>query len=131
MPWCQLRWPGATVSKASAGSWPKWRRRIASVSVPAHLGKCSQMKPGPTITALSARHGDGGDAVHVAAQHLRDQDRAVGLLVVLHHRDQRAADRDAGAVQRVDMGDLAVGVTEAGVHPPCLEGPRVRAGGDL
>jgi hypothetical protein len=36
---------------------------------------------------------DPGFATHVGQQHVGDQDAAVGLLVVLHDRDQRAADR--------------------------------------
>jgi len=47
----------------------------------------------------------GGEAVHsarVGAERDRDGDRAVGVLVVLEHGDERAADGEAGAVQGVD-----------------------------
>ncbi len=43
---------------------------------------------------------------------------AVLVLVVLQHRDQRAADRDAGAVQRVDEA-RALAVARAGSGRPC------------
>ena len=39
---------------------------------------------------------------HPRPQHLGHDDRAVGLLVVLQHGDQAAADGDGGAVERVD-----------------------------
>src|SRR5207248_2603229 len=37
-----------------------------------------------------------------AAQHLGHEDRAVGLLIVFQEGDQRPADGDRGAVERVD-----------------------------
>ena len=39
---------------------------------------------------------------HIGAENLRNCDAAVGVLVVFHHRDQRAADGDARTVQRMD-----------------------------
>ena len=42
------------------------------------------------------------EPAHVGLQRFRHRDAAVLVLVVLHHRDQRAADRDARAVERVD-----------------------------
>ena len=72
------------------------------------------------------------DAAHVGLQRVRHRDRAVCLLVVLHHRDQRAADRDAGAVERVDEArDLAVLAAIARVHAPRLEVAADRAGRNL
>ena len=58
--------------------------------------------------------------------------RAVGLLVVLENRDQRAADGEARAVQRVRVLGLlrAVGA-EADVGAARLEGLAVAAGRDL
>ena len=38
--------------------------------------------------------GDLPGSTEVPPQHVRQRDRTVGVLVVLHHRDQRAADRD-------------------------------------
>ena len=41
------------------------------------------------------------DAAHIGLQHRRDRDAAVLVLIVLQDRDERAADREAGAVERV------------------------------
>src|SRR5207249_395951 len=46
---------------------------------------------------------------------------AVFLLIGFHDRDQRAADRRAGAVQRMNETRLAIGPARTRVHPPCLE----------
>src|SRR5690606_32341352 len=71
-------------------------------------------------------------ATHVRAQRLGHRDRAVGLLEVLHHRDQGAPDRRAGAIERMHgFGLAAVGVAPARLHPPGLEIPAVRARRDL
>ena len=57
----------------------------------------------PLIRRVCRSHGrDRLHAAHIGLQRVGHHDRAVGLLVGLHHRDQRAADRDAGAVERVD-----------------------------
>src|SRR5579859_3999407 len=60
---------------------------------------------------------------HIGAQHLGDRHRAVRLLIVLDHRHQRTADREARAVQRVDeIGrTLAASWAGAGFHPARLE----------
>ena len=50
---------------------------------------------------------DFAGAVHVRAQRVRNDDGAVLLLVVLQNRNQRAADGQAGSVQRVDELRLA------------------------
>src|SRR6185312_14427855 len=59
-------------------------------------------------------------ATHVALQRIRHGDRAVFLLIGLHHRNERAADGDAGAVERVD-----------GTHLPAFLGAiaRIHAAG--
>lgn len=41
-------------------------------------------------------------AAHIRTQHFRHLNATVGLLVVFQHRHQRTANRQAGAVQRVD-----------------------------
>src|SRR5215467_237929 len=72
------------------------------------------------------------EPAHVRTQHIRHRDRAVRLLVGLHHRDQRAADGDAGAVERVHEARLAVVLAaEARVHAPGLELAAQRARGNL
>src|SRR5207248_5953226 len=62
----------------------------------------------------------------------RDLDRPVVALPVLDDRDDRAADRHRGAVQRMDepRRRLLLGPV-AGVQPARLVVGRVRAGGEL
>src|SRR5690242_971664 len=75
---------------------------------------------------------DAFDATHIRPQYLRDQYRPIGLLMVLHHRNQRTPQRDAGAIQRVQISNgLAIGGTKPRVHAPCLEVTAVRARADL
>ncbi len=61
---------------------------------------------------------DFAQPAHARAQDLRDFERTVGALVVLHDRDQRAPDRDTGAVEAVhETGPLALrGPTEIRAH---------------
>src|SRR5690349_12467741 len=62
------------------------------------------------------------DPAHIGPQRLRHLDGAVLALIVLHHRDQRATDRDAGAVERMhERAALLAGAAEARVHAPGLE----------
>src|SRR6185369_8189552 len=68
---------------------------------------------------------------HVRLEHAGDGDRAVLLLIGLHHGDQRAAKRGAGAVQRVHESWLAVRTARAGVHAAGLEVTANRAARDL
>src|SRR5215475_10811085 len=71
------------------------------------------------------------EAAHVASQHLGHRDRAVLLLIGLQHRDQRATDRNARAVEGMDMPHLAVLAAKARIHPPGLEVAADRARRDL
>ena len=64
--------------------------------------------PVPRVQGPALALGDALQAAHVGAQGLRDHHRAVRLLVVLEDRDQRAAHREAGAVQRVQEARLAL-----------------------
>ena len=52
-------------------------------------------------------------AVHERTERVRDHHRPVGLLIVLENGDERAADRQPGAVERVDELRFA-GSFEAG-----------------
>src|SRR5271155_5381937 len=61
------------------------------------------------------------EPAHIGLQHVRYRDRTVLLLIGLHHRDQRAADGGAGAVQRMHEARLAVTAAIARIHPPRLE----------
>ena len=64
-------------------------------------------------------------------QHLGHRDRAVLALAVLEQRDQRAPDRDRGAVERRDVARRAGPGAVADVQPARLEVGRVRRRGQL
>src|SRR4051794_25296628 len=86
---------------------------------------------------VDARHKAGHDGVlgscssvfldhlfpaHIPLQHIGHCDRAALLLIRLHYGDQRAADRDAGAVKCVHEPRRAVLLAaDARVHAPRLE----------
>src|SRR5437763_6033344 len=100
------------------------------------VSRCVRMSPPllgaalnltPRARGARLRAGDAFRAGHVAAQGGRDDYRAVALLVVLQDRDQRAADREARAIQRMDVLGLSLVVAEAGLHAPRLEGLHVGA----
>ena len=61
--------------------------------------------------------------MYQAPERVGHRHRAVGLLVVLQHRHQRAADREARAVERVDEARAlaALGAGSARLHAPRLE----------
>ena len=68
---------------------------------------------------------------HVGAQHLGDDDAAVGLEVILKERDEHTRRGDAGVVERVGEVILAVLALDADVQAACLRVAEVRAGADL
>src|SRR5450756_1087508 len=75
---------------------------------------------------------DGLAAAHIGLQHVRNCDRAVLLLIVLQHGDQSAADRDAGAVEGVQVAYLtAFPGAVARAHTARLELAADRAGGNF
>src|SRR5262245_40724560 len=82
--------------------------------------------------AMSSRSLDDLHATHIALQYVRHRDRAALLLVGLHHGDERAADGDPGAVERVHVPyrPAALG-TVARVHAAGLKLAAQRAGGNL
>ncbi|CAM2158458.1 hypothetical protein PT2222_40321 [Paraburkholderia tropica] len=67
------------------------------------------------------------DTAHVRTQRFRHGDRAIGFLIVLQHRDQRAAHREARTIERVHEFRLALRVAIARLHAARLERFRVRA----
>src|ERR1035437_4655141 len=74
----------------------------------------------PSYSLLAARYL--GHAAHIGLERLGHHDRALVVLIGLHHRDQRAADRDAGAVERVDVAfNFAVLAFVTRLHPLRLE----------
>src|SRR6185503_4799844 len=75
---------------------------------------------------------DALEPVHVRPKYGGNGDGSVRLLVILQDRDQGAADREPGAVERVAELRLAAGGgPELEVEPAGLEGLAVRAGRDL
>src|SRR5262244_3889941 len=70
---------------------------------------CPALKKGETLKLIACPSSLSRNAfhpIHIGLQHLRHRDRTVGLLVSFHHRNERAADCDTGAVEGVDMADL-------------------------
>ena len=60
-------------------------------------------------------------AAHVGPEHLRDDYRAVGLLVVLEDGDHRPRQGDAGTVERVRIVSFAASIAaKANIGPPRL-----------
>src|SRR5215471_830160 len=83
-------------------------------------------------SSVLARGLNGLQATHVILQYVRHRNRATLLLISLHHRDERAADGDAGSVQRVDVAYLTAALgAVARVHAPGLKLAAQRAGGNL
>src|SRR5437588_12285003 len=69
---------------------------------------------------------------HIGLQRLGDRDGAVVALKVLEDRDHRAADRQAGAVQRMHRPDpFPFRRTVTGLHTLRLERAASRAAGNL
>ena len=69
---------------------------------------------------------------HVRAQHVRHAHGPVFLLIVLEHRDKRAANRQARAVQRVHVfGFARSAYLEFDVRAACLKRFGVAAGGNF
>src|SRR3546814_4943386 len=62
------------------------------------------------------------DPAHIGMERFGDVDAAVGLLIIFEDCDERAPDREARAVERVDeLVALRALAAEARVHAPCLE----------
>src|SRR5688572_2729582 len=75
---------------------------------------------------------DSFKAVHVRAQHCGNGDRSILLLIVFEDGDQRAPDRKAGAIERVDEArTLLARLAAARLHAPRLELAAVGAARDL
>src|SRR5688572_2909654 len=66
-------------------------------------------------------------ATHVWAQRFRDRDTAIRVLEVFQDRHQRAAHREAGAVERVHELGLLLLIAKPRLHAPRLEGLEVAA----
>src|SRR5260221_11861763 len=69
---------------------------------------------------------------HIRPQHIRYQDGAVALLIVLDHRDQRAPDRQSGAVERMnEAGALLSLRPDTRLHAARLDVAAIGAARDL
>src|ERR1700683_3214281 len=71
-------------------------------------------------------------AAHVWRKRIGDGNRAILLLVIFHDRNERAADGDAGTVERMHVADIAAlpgAITR--IHAPRLEFAADRAGRNL
>src|SRR5215212_10931359 len=65
---------------------------------------------------------DAGHPAHIRLENGWDRDAAVLVLIVLQNGDKRAADREAGAVERVHEARLLfAGRAIAGIHAARLE----------
>src|SRR5438067_9563123 len=81
---------------------------------------------------LPAVRSDSFHAAHIRMKRGGNLDGSVLLLVVLQDRDQRAADGQAGPIQRVDeLGLSGALVAELDVRAAGLERLRITAGRDL
>src|SRR5207302_8438786 len=114
------------------GFEPTIRLRVFRFSIPARSTAPSPLRlPAFYQRAGSARRTDRLQGAHVGQQRARDVDSAVAALIVLHHRDERSPDREAGSVQRVHELWLALLVAESRLHPSRLERLEVAARRDL
>src|ERR1700761_3346262 len=73
---------------------------MPGASIPSSL--LTRMRARERSIGLGIRGSDALETGHIGAQHFGNDDRAVGLLIVLQHRDQGAPDRQARAVQRME-----------------------------
>src|SRR5690348_3122180 len=83
--------PGTPVSESEPGS----RNSDASLRAASH--------PGHELVVTSTIPLDLRHATHIRLERVRHRNRAILLLIGFHHRDQRAADRNTGAVERVHV----------------------------
>ena len=95
------------------------------------------------ISRALARHGstaynclfrlDVFDAAHIGNEHIRNLDRAVGLLIILNDRSHGATNRKTGTVQRMHetVAFEVLGVLVLDVRATRLEVFAVLAGRDL
>src|SRR5580704_14292293 len=115
--------------RASLAGWGSTLRNAPSPTLPRERGREKNVLWVDAFSLLGSNH---LDAAHIRLQHVRHRDRAIGLLIILHHRNQRAADGHARAVERVDVTHVPAlfgAITRA--HPARLKFPAHRARGNL
>src|SRR3546814_21000774 len=78
----------------------------------------------PPVTYTTLFRSNAVETAHVGPQSLRNGNRAIGVLIILDHGDQRPADREAGAVERMDEAcPLLARRSKPGLHAPRLKIP--------
>src|SRR3546814_12527630 len=86
----------------------------------------------PPVTYTTLFRSNAVETAHVGPQSLRNGNRAIGVLIILDHGDQRPADREAGAVERMDEAcPLLARRAKPGLHAPRLKIPTVGAARNL
>src|SRR3989441_3828087 len=148
---CCCGWRSRTMARACK---PRLRSHLNSCCAPQSLCRVlarpspyffctvSELAAGPralgaardaleTASSTLRRWGDACDPAQVRLQRCGHVDTAVGALVILHHGDQRAADREPGTVQRMHQLRLALCIAEARLHAPRLKSLAIRARRDL
>ena len=115
-----LRLSGIRIWRKGVGFEPTIRYNRIPISSPAHSTSLPSFQRRGILTQIGnlvnipryESHFVSGrrdfDAAHVGTEHFRNRHAAVGVLIVFKHRDERAADREAGAVQGVDILRAAV-----------------------
>src|SRR5262249_15307996 len=107
---------GATIHTSSV----RVRAIVSSVSSPSAWMPSSLVTR--TVRGGSAIGANDLAAVHIGAKRVRDQDRAVGPLVILEHGDEGPPDRQARAGEGVDIAPPpAAPRAVARLHPAGLE----------
>src|SRR5258708_4049204 len=115
--------------RASLAGWGSTLRNAPSPTLPPKRGGGKKVFPAHAVSLLGSKH---PYAAHIRLPHVRHGDRALGLLIILHHRNQRAADRNARAVERMNVTHVAAlfgAITRT--HAARLEFPAHRARGNL
>src|SRR5579862_9117169 len=84
-----------------------------------------------SVRDLSENLSENLGAAEIGAERQRHVDAPVGALVGFEDADERARQRQAGAVQGVDEARLFLAVFESDSGAPGLEVPEIRAGTDL
>src|SRR3546814_9309111 len=86
----------------------------------------------PPVTYTTLFRSNAVETAHVGPQSLRNGNRAIGVLIILDHGDQRPADREAGAVERMhEACPLLARRAKPGLHAPRLKIPTVGAARNL
>src|SRR4030095_5091575 len=102
---------------------PRYSKGVNRISSPAHSTTLPPLRYAARreVYLRSLYRTEHGCSVHVGLQRDRHVDAAVGALIILQNRDQRAANGEARTVQRMHKLGLALRVLESRLHPARLE----------